>query len=80
MALAVWTERAEKGTAAQRGAIFGRMQYWQRDADLAGIREETALARLADSERQAWRKFWADVEALRSRLKPKGKEPPPKNP
>jgi tetratricopeptide (TPR) repeat protein len=80
LALAVWTERAEKGTAAQRGAIFGRMQYWQRDADLAGIREETALARLADSERQAWRKFWADVEALRSRLKPKGKEPPPKNP
>jgi serine/threonine protein kinase/Flp pilus assembly protein TadD len=80
LALAVWTERAEKGAAAERGTIFARMHHWQRDADLSGIREEVALTKFPDAERQTWRKFWADVEALRSRLKANGKKPPPKNP
>jgi hypothetical protein len=32
--------------------------------DLAAVRDEKGLAKLADDERAAWISFWADVAAL----------------
>jgi hypothetical protein len=37
------------------------LRGWQADPDLAGLREEAALARLPEAEREACRKLWADV-------------------
>ncbi len=40
------------------------IQHWQRDADLAGLRDEKELAKLPADERAAWQKLWGEVEAL----------------
>src|SRR5262249_11407130 len=37
---------------------------WLTDPALASVRDRTALAKLANDERQAWKRLWADVEAL----------------
>jgi tetratricopeptide (TPR) repeat protein len=37
---------------------------WQRARDLAEVRDESALARLDDAERQAWSRLWAEVDRL----------------
>ena len=36
---------------------------WRTEADLAGVRDQAALAKLPDAERQEWRRLWADLEA-----------------
>jgi serine/threonine-protein kinase len=41
-----------------------RLQYWQRDPDFRGVRGDDALANLPEAERSAWRRLWADIEAL----------------
>ncbi|HMF16251.1 MAG TPA: hypothetical protein VKE98_03550, partial [Gemmataceae bacterium] len=40
------------------------MQHWQKDPDLAEVREDKELANLAGEERTAWQKFWIQVAAL----------------
>ena len=40
------------------------MSHWQEDADLAGVRDADALAKLPPDEQDAWRKLWADVDAV----------------
>jgi serine/threonine-protein kinase len=49
---------------AARKLALERVARWKRDADLASVREEAALAQLPESERAAWRAIWADVERL----------------
>jgi hypothetical protein len=51
------------------------VQDWQRSPDLAGIRDAALVVQLPAAERQACRRFWADVvaldgEALRNRGSP----------
>jgi hypothetical protein len=48
------------------------MRHWQRDPDLAGLRDEAALARLPEADQKAWRTFWAEVATLLKRAQ--GKE------
>ena len=55
--LTLWTKQAEKAGPAVRR----QLQHWQTDADLAGVRNRAALARLPAEEQAAWRKLWADV-------------------
>jgi hypothetical protein len=40
------------------------LRHWQEDGDLSGVREPAALAALPAGEGKAWRRLWADVEAL----------------
>jgi hypothetical protein len=40
------------------------LQHWQKDTDLAGLRDKAALAKLPEAEQKAWRKLWAEVDAL----------------
>jgi serine/threonine-protein kinase len=65
--LAAWTELAQRGPAQARAALQQTLQRWQQAPDLAGIRDEQALAKLPDAERTAWRQLWADVDALLKR-------------
>ena len=41
--------------------------HWQNDGDLAGIRDEAALAKLPEAERKEWQGLWGDVKALLER-------------
>ena len=52
--------------AANRKAAPRRpeLRHWQEDSDLAGVRDKDALAKLPSDEQDAWRKLWADVDAL----------------
>jgi tetratricopeptide (TPR) repeat protein len=53
---------------AKARALLQQMQSWQKEADLAGVRERSAVVRLPEAERQQWHQLWDDVEALRQRL------------
>jgi tetratricopeptide (TPR) repeat protein/tRNA A-37 threonylcarbamoyl transferase component Bud32 len=50
--------------AAGRPAVRQQLRRWLKDPDLAGVRDEPAMARLPEKERERWRKLWADVAAL----------------
>src|SRR5262249_46265921 len=50
-------------------ALAQTLQHWQSDADLAGVRDPAALAKLPTDEQQAWQQFWADVADLHKRTR-----------
>jgi serine/threonine protein kinase/tetratricopeptide (TPR) repeat protein len=60
--------RAELAVRAKRreaGELEGwSLATWQKDADLAGVRDEARLAELPTEERKEWRRLWADLAAL----------------
>jgi tetratricopeptide (TPR) repeat protein len=65
--LARWTTILEMGTPQARAAVQQTLQHWQRDPDLASIREAAWLVNLPDNELQPCRQLWAEVEALLKR-------------
>jgi tetratricopeptide (TPR) repeat protein len=44
-----------------------RLQHWQKEAVLRGVRDPDALAKLPEAERQPWRDLWDDVAATLAR-------------
>jgi serine/threonine protein kinase/Tfp pilus assembly protein PilF len=72
--LAAWTKRLENGTPADRATVRQLMEHWQKNTDLAGIREQVAVANLPQAESEACRQLWADVAELLSKVKPAVKE------
>jgi hypothetical protein len=64
-----WTTLADDAT--QHARIRQALQCLQMDADLAGIRDPAAFAKLPADEREACKKLWADVEALLKKLEEK---------
>jgi hypothetical protein len=44
--------------------IVDDLQHWQKDPDLAEVRDDKELANLAEEERAAWQKFWTQVGTL----------------
>jgi len=44
--------------------IIDDLQHWQKDPDLAEVRDDKELAKLAEEERAAWQKLWTEVAAL----------------
>jgi serine/threonine-protein kinase len=69
--LAAYRKLVEGSNAAAKQAVRQRLEYWQKDAALAGVRDKAALAKLADAERQAWDQLWDDVAALLKRAQAK---------
>jgi tetratricopeptide (TPR) repeat protein len=61
--LLLYANQAE-GDPAARQPVRGRLQHWQKDGDLASVRDPAALAQLPDTEHREWRQFWADVGRL----------------
>jgi len=59
-----WTRQVETGPQQVREAVAKALQHWKVDTDLAGIREESTLAKLPEDERKACRALWAEVEVL----------------
>jgi hypothetical protein len=66
--LAAYTKLVEGGNAATKQAVRQRLEHWQKDADLAGLRHAESLAKLPEVERETWRSFWTDVQALLDRV------------
>jgi serine/threonine-protein kinase len=58
----------ERDSDAHRKARYqlGLTRYF---FELASVRNEAALAKLPRAERDEWRKFWADLDALRARAR-----------
>jgi hypothetical protein len=52
-----------------RRQITGSIESWKADPDLAGVRDPRTLEALPDDERDGWRTFWSDADALLARLK-----------
>jgi serine/threonine-protein kinase len=65
--LAAWTKVVDQGPAQARPVGRQTLRHWQKDPDLAGLRDPDALAKLPEAEREACRKLWADVGALLKR-------------
>jgi tetratricopeptide (TPR) repeat protein len=63
--LAAW----DKLAATNKAAVLAKMQQWQKDADLAGVRDPEALAQLPAEECQQWQRLWSDVDALLKRAR-----------
>jgi hypothetical protein len=61
--LALRTKQLESGPPADRAAQQA-LRHWQKDPDVAGIRDQEALAKLPPEERAAYERLWADVAAL----------------
>jgi hypothetical protein len=49
---------------ARKQLVVKTLAHWKEDSDLAGIRDEAALAKLPDGEREGFRALWADVDRL----------------
>jgi tetratricopeptide (TPR) repeat protein len=64
--LALWSKLLETGDFTQREAIARRLSHWQKDTDLAGVREPEPLEKLPEDERQAWQALWTEVAMLLS--------------
>ncbi len=62
--LALRGKQLESGQPADRAAVQRALRHWQRDRDLAGLRDKDALAKLTADEQKACTQFWADVAAL----------------
>jgi len=72
-ALALYTKQLESNPAD----VQGRLRHWQKDADMAGIRDQAALAKLPADEQKAFTQLWADVAALLKQADAKGNPGPP---
>jgi tetratricopeptide (TPR) repeat protein/tRNA A-37 threonylcarbamoyl transferase component Bud32 len=68
-----WTKKLANAAPRDRGRIGQALRDWQRDSDLAAVRDVKALGKLVDPERSAWKQLWAEVAALlRTAIAPSG--------
>ena len=56
--------RAKELETADRAAVRQVLRHWQKDTDLAGIRDAAALAKLSAEEQKSCTLLWAEVTAL----------------
>ena len=61
--LSAWARLFAEGEVG-RSRLARIMAHWQKDADLAGIRDKEALDKLPAEEQKAFAQLWADVAAL----------------
>jgi serine/threonine-protein kinase len=69
--LASRARQLEAGKPEHHKQVQDQLRRWQRDPDLAGIRDAEAVMRLPADEQDACRRLWADVAALLAKAEPK---------
>ena len=72
--LTIWNKMLHSGPPQDRQFIVQTLSHWQKDTDLAGIRDAAELAKLPAEEQKAFTQLWADVAALLKRAEEKPKE------
>jgi tetratricopeptide (TPR) repeat protein/serine/threonine protein kinase len=65
--LEAWGRLLSKEPAEARYRAGRELRGWLVDADLAGVRGATALAKLPKAERSAWQRLWDDVANVLAR-------------
>jgi tetratricopeptide (TPR) repeat protein len=71
--LGAWAKQLDDAKPQERKALQDQLKHWQDDTDLAGIRDEAALARLPAEEQKAFAQLWADVAELLKKAEGKAK-------
>jgi hypothetical protein len=59
--LAAWGRLMESESALSRQAVAATLRHWLEDRDFKGVRGPDALGKLSRTEREGWRRLWADV-------------------
>jgi serine/threonine-protein kinase len=75
--LAAWSRLLASGSPQARTAIVKSLSHWQKDANLAGLRDKEALAKLSAQEQMAFAQLWANVSALLQKAQEKDNPGPP---
>jgi tetratricopeptide (TPR) repeat protein len=65
--LALRRKQLESGQPTDRAAVQRALRHWQKNTDLAGLRDAATLAKLPAEERAACERLWSDVAALLQR-------------
>jgi serine/threonine-protein kinase len=68
--LTEWARLLDGGDARPREAARRMFAHWKEDMDLASVRDPDALDRLPEADRDAWRKLWANVDAVLQKTAP----------
>jgi hypothetical protein len=63
--LATWTKVLDSAEPKARAGVAQTLAHWRADPDLSGIRDDKALAALAEPERLGWRALWDQVDRVR---------------
>src|SRR5262249_47025636 len=71
--VAAWSKLLGSGPPQARPTIAKVLRHWQKDSDLAGLRDATALAKLPADEQKACIQLWAEVAALLKKAEEKPK-------
>jgi serine/threonine-protein kinase len=69
--LTAYSKSAEQNDPAAKRAIQQRLTHWRCDPALASLRDNDAVDKLPQAERDACRKLWADVANLLERTQQK---------
>jgi tetratricopeptide (TPR) repeat protein len=65
--LAHWSQQLEAGGSQAAAQVQQQLRHWQRDPDLAGLRDAAWIVNLPAEELRACRQLWADVQGLLQR-------------
>ena len=68
--LLAWERSTSTAGVGDRDRTAKALAHWKADADLAGVRDPDALAKLPEPEREEWKAFWARADALLARVRP----------
>jgi hypothetical protein len=71
-----WAKVAADPAAMPR--VRKNLHHWFNDPDLAPIRDEAELMKLPAAEQAEWRKLWAEIHLLKSRVDGLAIAPPPR--
>ncbi|MDB5352869.1 MAG: serine/threonine protein kinase [Planctomycetota bacterium] len=66
--LSAWEKVAMTDGPGNKPLVVKALEHWKTDADLAGVRDAQALAKLPEDERKAWRVLWASVDSLLAKV------------
>jgi tetratricopeptide (TPR) repeat protein len=67
------TRQLGSGKPDDRADMLQKLLYWQKDSDLASIRDAAELAKLPTDEQKTFTKLWTDVGALLKKAEEKVK-------
>jgi serine/threonine-protein kinase len=62
--LGVCAKAAGSGDPNLSAEVRQKLQDWRQNPEFAGVRDKLALENLPQAEREQWRPFWNDVDAL----------------